>query len=131
MIGGQFLEFKVPQPLSQCICLDLQTQGYVSCYCCCCYCCYSSYVTNLQNRDRINLKSEIMDGFWSSRCLNDRIDLPDKIGLFLSGAATSIVVKNGTKKNFSPKNTKNDKNSYKGSSNKKKLENRPPQKWAF
>ena len=26
------------------------------------------------------LKSEIMDGFWSSRCLNDRIDLPDKIG---------------------------------------------------
>ena len=26
------------------------------------------------------LKSEIMDGFWSSRCLNDHIDMPDKIG---------------------------------------------------
>merc|ERR1711984_24288 len=72
------------------------------------------------------LKSEIMDGFWSSRCLNDPVDLLDKIGSFLSGAATSMVVKNGTKKNFSPKNTKNYKNSYKGSSNKKKLENRPP-----
>ena len=46
------------------------------------------------------LKSEIMDGFWSSRCLNDRIDLPDKIGSFSSGATTSMVVKNGTKKNF-------------------------------
>ena len=52
------------------------------------------------------LKSEIMDGFWSSRCLNDPVNLPDKIGSFLSGAATSMVVKNGTKKNFSPKNTK-------------------------
>jgi len=39
-----------------------------------------------------------MDGFWSSRCLNDRIDLPDKIGSFLSGATTPMVVKNGTKK---------------------------------
>ena len=44
------------------------------------------------------LKSEIMDGFFSSRCLNDRIDLPDKIGSFLSGATTPMVVKNGTKK---------------------------------
>ena len=42
-----------------------------------------------------------------------------------------MVVKSGTKKNFSPKNTKTDKNSYKEYSNKKKLENRPPQKWAF
>ena len=39
-----------------------------------------------------------MDGFWSSRCLNDSIDLPDKIGSYLSGAATLMVVKNGTKK---------------------------------
>ena len=39
-----------------------------------------------------------MDGFWCSRCLNDRIDLPDKIGSFLSGTATPIVVKKGTKK---------------------------------
>ena len=69
-------------------------KGYVSC--CCCY----SYITNLQNLDRINLKSEIMDGFWCSRCLNDRIDLPDKIGSFLSGATTPMVVKNFTKKLF-------------------------------
>merc|ERR1712074_418812 len=46
------------------------------------------------------LKSEIMDVFWSSRCLNDHIDLPDKIGSFSSGATTSMVVKNGTKKTF-------------------------------
>ena len=77
------------------------------------------------------LKSEIMDGFWSSRCLNDCIDMPDKMGSFLSSATTPMVVKSGTKKYFSPKNTKNDKNRYKEHSNKKKLENRPPQKWAF
>ena len=63
---------------------------------------------------RLSLKSEIMDGFWSSRCLNDHIDLPDKIGSFLSGAATSMVVKNGIKKTFHQKIQK-----IKGSSNKK------------
>ena len=39
-----------------------------------------------------------MDRFFSSRCLNDHIDLANKIGSFLSGAATPMVVKNGTKK---------------------------------
>ena len=39
-----------------------------------------------------------MDGFWILRCLKKRIDLPDKIGSFLSGATTPMVVKNGTKK---------------------------------
>ena len=38
-----------------------------------------------------------MDGFFSSRCLNDHIDLPDKIGLFLSGPTTHLGLKNGTK----------------------------------
>ena len=70
----------------------LQTQGYVSCYS---YC-----VTNLQNGPEGPIKSEIMDGFWCSRCLNDRIDLPDKIGSFLSGTATPMVAKNVTKKLF-------------------------------
>ena len=37
------------------------------------------------------LKSEIMDGFWSSRCLNSHIDLPNKIGSFLSGTTTPMV----------------------------------------
>ena len=44
------------------------------------------------------LKSEIINRFFSSWCLNDHIYVPDKIGPFLSGATTSIVVKNGTKK---------------------------------
>ena len=41
-----------------------------------------------------------MDRLWNSRCLNDSIDLPNRIGLFSSGATTSMVVKNGTKKTF-------------------------------
>ena len=41
-----------------------------------------------------------MEGFWILRCLKKRIDLPDKIGSFLSGATTPMVVKNGTKKLF-------------------------------
>ena len=36
--------------------------------------------------------------FWSKRCLNYHIDIPDKIGSFSSGTTTSMVVKNGTKK---------------------------------
>ena len=44
------------------------------------------------------LDSEIMDGFWHSRCLNDRIDLLYMIGSLASGANTSLVAKNGTKK---------------------------------
>ena len=39
-----------------------------------------------------------MDGFWCSRCLNDRIDLLYMIGSFASGANVSLVAKNGTKK---------------------------------
>ena len=46
------------------------------------------------------LKSKIMDGFWSSRCPNYRIDMPNKIGSISSGTTTSMVVKNGTKKSF-------------------------------
>ena len=44
-----------------------------------------------------NGKSEIMDGFQCSRCQNDCIDLPNKIGSFASGATTHLVVKSGTK----------------------------------
>ena len=39
-----------------------------------------------------------MDGFWILRCLKKHIDLPNKIGSFLSGATSPMVVKNGTKK---------------------------------
>ena len=46
------------------------------------------------------LKYEILDGFWCSRYLNDCIDLPNMIGLFASGATTSLVAKNGTKNVF-------------------------------
>ena len=63
-----------------------------SCSCCCCSC--SSLFS------RLSLKSAIVDRFWSSMCLNYCIDVPDKIGSFSSGAITSMVVKNGTQKNF-------------------------------
>ena len=55
----------------------------------CCMQQFRNYCTILD----LCLKSEIMDGFWSSRCLNDRIDLPDKIESFLSGATTPMVLK--------------------------------------
>ena len=32
------------------------------------------------------ISHEIMDGFWCSRCLNDRIKVPDMMRLFASGA---------------------------------------------
>ena len=41
-----------------------------------------------------------MDGFWSSRCPSDHIDQPDKIGTFISGTASPLLVKNGTKQTF-------------------------------
>ena len=40
----------------------------------------------------------MIDGFWHSRCLNDRIGLFYMIGSFASGANVSLVAKNGTKK---------------------------------
>ena len=44
------------------------------------------------------ISPEIIDGFWCSRCLNDRIDLSDMIGTFASSAKASLVAKNRTKK---------------------------------
>ena len=41
-----------------------------------------------------------MDGFWSKRCLNYGINVPNKIGSISSDATTSMVVKSGTKKTF-------------------------------
>ena len=41
--------------------------------------------------------SEIMEGFWCSRCLKDHIDVPDIIGSFSGGATTPLVVKSWTK----------------------------------
>ena len=43
-----------------------------------------------------SIESEIMDGFWCSRSLNDCIGLPNMIGSFASGATASIVAKNWT-----------------------------------
>ena len=48
------------------------------------------------------IESEIMDGFWCSRCLNDRIEVPDMIRSFASGATASLVAKNRTKKISQP-----------------------------
>ena len=44
------------------------------------------------------ISPEIMDGFWCSRCLNDRVDLLYMIESFANGANVSLVAKNGTKK---------------------------------
>ena len=43
------------------------------------------------------IESEIMDGFWHSRCLNNRIDLSDMIGTLASGTNASLMAKIGTK----------------------------------
>ena len=46
------------------------------------------------------ISSEIIDRFWHSKCLNDRIDLLYMIGSFVSGVNVSIVAKTGTKDIF-------------------------------
>jgi len=43
------------------------------------------------------ISPEIMDGFWCSRCLNDRVEVPDMMRLFAGGATTPLVVKIWTK----------------------------------
>ena len=48
-----------------------------------------------------SIKSEIMDRFCRSRCLNDCIDLPNMIGSFASSATASLVAKKGTKNHLS------------------------------
>ena len=45
----------------------------------------------------LSIKSSPVDRFQSLRCLNDRIDLPDIIGLLASGTTNSFVAKIGTK----------------------------------
>ena len=48
------------------------------------------------------LSQPFEDRFLCSRCLNDRIEVPDMIGSFASGATASLVAKNGTKKLSQP-----------------------------
>ena len=43
------------------------------------------------------ISPSIMDRFWCSRCLNDRVEVPDMIRLFAGGATTPLVVKIWTK----------------------------------
>ena len=45
----------------------------------------------------LSIESEIMDRFWSSRCLNDCLQVLNKIGTFASSATSPLVVKSGTK----------------------------------
>ena len=60
--------------------------------------CYS--IINLGNHFFLPIKSELIDGFWRSRCLNNHIDLSNMIGIFASGATASLVGKIGTKNLF-------------------------------
>ena len=41
-----------------------------------------------------------MDGFWCSRCLNNRIEVPEMMGSFPGGSTTPLVVKSGTKQTW-------------------------------
>ena len=41
-----------------------------------------------------------MDGFWCSRCLNDRIEVPEMMGSFTGSSTTPLVVKSGTKQTW-------------------------------
>ena len=43
------------------------------------------------------ISPEIMDRFWCSRCLNDRVEVLDMMRLFAGGATTPLVVKILTK----------------------------------
>ena len=43
------------------------------------------------------ISSEIMDGFWCLRCLNNRLEVPDMMRSFSGGATSPLVVKNWTK----------------------------------
>ena len=43
------------------------------------------------------ISPEIMDGFWCSRCLNDRVNLLYMIGSIASGTTNTLVAKIGTK----------------------------------
>ena len=43
---------------------------------------------------------EIMDRFWCSRCLNDRIEVPKMMGSFPGGSTTPLEVKSGTKQTW-------------------------------
>ena len=57
--------------------------------------CYS--VINLGNHFFLPIKSELIEGFWCSRCLKNNIDLSNMIGIFTSSATASLVAKIGTK----------------------------------
>ena len=48
------------------------------------------------------ISPEIMDRFWCSRCLNNRIEVPDIIGSLASGTNALLVAKNGTRKISQP-----------------------------
>ena len=48
------------------------------------------------------LSQSFEDRFWCSRCLNDRIEVPNMIKSFANGATASLVAKNGTKQLSQP-----------------------------
>ena len=48
------------------------------------------------------LSQPFEDGFWCSRCLSDRIEVPDMMGSFASSATASLVAKNGAKQLYQP-----------------------------
>ena len=73
------------------------------------------------------ISSEMIDRFWHSRCLNNRINLFYMIGSFASGANVSMVAKNWTKKIIPLLWIKSSKKPQ----IKKFQKTDPPQKWEF
>ena len=51
----------------------------------------------------LSIKSEILNKFQSLSCLNNWLDLHNKIGSFAGGTTTPLIVQSGTKKYFTTK----------------------------
>ena len=63
----------------------------------------SGATASLVAKNGTNQLSQLFeDRFLCSRCLNNRIKVPNMIGSFASGASASLVAKNGTKKIYQP-----------------------------
>ena len=72
------------------------------------------------------LSQSFEDGYCCSRCLNNHIKVPNIKGSFASGTTTSLVAKNGTKKNIPLLWIKSSKKPQ-----IKKFHKTDPQKWEF
>ena len=64
--------------------------------------CVTNFASNFYSPQTSQIHLQVVNGFWCLRCLNDRIEVPNMIGSFASGATASLVAKNGTKQLSQP-----------------------------